>query len=176
MQPPTMYAIAAYTNMVQFKKVVVQITQETYPGREAGTNFGLGGLRIAFEEWISSQLTKNREPPLSLGCPHPSRRNQVPAGDNATAALILFTMEIDMGVPSAWNSRSSESQTNERGESRGRKKLAGKARMYIPSILYTPRPGYQRSTAVGTNLACTMLGCSVEDNFPFIGSPIQLET
>ena len=45
-----MYAIAAYTNTVQFNKAVAPIAQETHPGGEACTKFGLWGLRINSKE------------------------------------------------------------------------------------------------------------------------------
>lgn len=98
-----MYVIAACTSMFQLRKVVARVTKKAYPGCKASTKFGLGIFRKAFKEWISPQLTENREPALSLGCPHPSRRNQVPMGDNATAAFILSMVVTDMGVTSAQN-------------------------------------------------------------------------
>jgi len=69
----------------------------------------------------------NRDPALSLGCPHPSRRNQVPTGDNATAALILSTTVTDIGVASVKGSRCRYSEGNERGGSQGRKKRVERA-------------------------------------------------
>lgn len=126
------------------------MTQVTYPGREASTEFGLGGFRITFKEYISLRPTKKRECGLSLGCPHPSRRNQVPMGDNATAALILSTMVTDIDVTSTQDLRSSDDKMNGRGESRGRKENRwGRRRQAIAVTLYAATAslqelGYQR--------------------------------
>ena len=96
----TMYAIAAYTNVVQFEEGATGTARLTYPGCEASTDFGLGKFRMAFKVNISFRLTKKREPTLSLGCPHPSRRNQVPMGEIATAALILSKIVTDIDATS----------------------------------------------------------------------------
>lgn len=91
-----MYAIAAYINVIQLKGVIARVAGVTYPGRKASANFCLRRFRIVPTAKVSSRLTENREPARSLGCPHPSRRNQVPTGDNATAALILSIMVTDI--------------------------------------------------------------------------------